>query len=159
MQAATPNSADWQAMGTALAQARAAEGHGDVPIGAAILTADGELLAQAGNERERRRAPTAHADRTAVEGALKTGGYPAFLTALRQAPVVGAVTFADQKWPIRWARERASDLVGVRVRVVRLFPRQLHALPHRKREHVSPPLHERERSADYGCVGYEAVAS
>jgi len=51
---------------------------------------------------------TPEADRTAVEGALKTGGYPAFLTALRKAPEVGTVNFADRKWPIRWARERAT---------------------------------------------------
>jgi hypothetical protein len=51
---------------------------------------------------------TPEADRTAVEAALKTGGYPAFLTALRKAPQVGAVSFADRKWAIRWARERPS---------------------------------------------------
>ena len=51
---------------------------------------------------------TPEADRTAVEGALKTGGYPAFLTALRKAPEVGSVNFADRKFPIRWARERAT---------------------------------------------------
>jgi hypothetical protein len=47
-------------------------------------------------------------DRTAVETALKTGGYPAFLTALRKAPDVGYVSVADKKWTIRWAREQAS---------------------------------------------------
>ena len=51
---------------------------------------------------------TPDADRTAVEGALKSGGYAAFLTALRKAPEVGTVTFANDKWPIRWARERPS---------------------------------------------------
>jgi hypothetical protein len=49
------------------------------------------------------------ADRTAVETALKVGGYPAFLTALRKAPVVGTVSAADQTWSIRWARERRTD--------------------------------------------------
>jgi hypothetical protein len=51
---------------------------------------------------------TPDADRTAVESALKTGGYPAFLTALRKAPEVGSVSFGTQKWPIRWARESPS---------------------------------------------------
>src|SRR4030095_7437479 len=51
---------------------------------------------------------TPEADRTAVETALKTGGYAAFLTALRKAPEVGAVSIADKKWAIRWARERPS---------------------------------------------------
>jgi len=44
-------------------------------------------------------------DRAAVEEALKLGGYPAFLTALRSAPEVGYVEFGEQKYPIRWARQ------------------------------------------------------
>lgn len=51
---------------------------------------------------------TPDADRTAVEEALKTGGYPAFLTALRKAPEVGSVSVGNRKWAIRWARERPA---------------------------------------------------
>jgi hypothetical protein len=47
-------------------------------------------------------------DRTAVETALKSGGYPAFLTALRKAPEVGSVSVGDQKFAIRWAREQKT---------------------------------------------------
>ena len=47
-------------------------------------------------------------DRTAVESALKQGGYPGFLTALRKAPEVGSVTVGDRKFPIRWAREQKT---------------------------------------------------
>jgi hypothetical protein len=47
-------------------------------------------------------------DRTAVESALKGGGYPAFLTALRKAPEVGSVAVGDQKFAIRWAREQKT---------------------------------------------------
>ena len=47
-------------------------------------------------------------DRTAVETALKSGGYPAFVTALRKAPEVGSVAVGDRKFPIRWAREQKS---------------------------------------------------
>jgi hypothetical protein len=61
---------------------------------------------------------TPEADRTAVEQALKTGGYPAFLTALRKAPEVGAVMFGEQKWPIRWARERPSGQYNREIVVV-----------------------------------------
>ena len=61
---------------------------------------------------------TPEAERTAVEGALKTGGYPAFLTALRKASDVGAVSFADRKWTIRWARERPSGQNGRSIVVV-----------------------------------------
>jgi hypothetical protein len=51
---------------------------------------------------------TPDADRTAVESALKSGGTPAFLAALRKAPEVGAVSVGDKKWTIRWAREQST---------------------------------------------------
>jgi tRNA(adenine34) deaminase len=64
-----------QAMAVALAEARRAESHGDVPIGAAIYR-DGELLAQAGNERELRKDPTAHAEVLAIRAAAeRLGGW------------------------------------------------------------------------------------
>ena len=47
-------------------------------------------------------------DRTSVERALKSGGYPAFLIALRKAPEVGTVAVGNQKVPIRWAREQKT---------------------------------------------------
>jgi tRNA(adenine34) deaminase len=62
-----------RAMGLALEQARLAEAHGDVPIGAAILR-DGEPLALAGNERELRRDPTAHAEVLAIRAAAEALG-------------------------------------------------------------------------------------
>jgi tRNA(adenine34) deaminase len=68
-----PLTAHMQAMGLALAQARLAETHGDVPIGAAILR-DGEPLAAAGNERELRRDPTAHAEILAIRAAAEALG-------------------------------------------------------------------------------------
>jgi hypothetical protein len=51
---------------------------------------------------------TPDAERSAVETALKSGGYPAFLTALRKAPEVGTVGLGTQKWSIRWAREQST---------------------------------------------------
>jgi len=64
-----------QAMEVALAEARRAESHGDVPIGAAIYR-DGELLARAGNERELRKDPTAHAEVLAIRAASeRLGGW------------------------------------------------------------------------------------
>jgi tRNA(adenine34) deaminase len=74
MHDATANSADWQAMGMALEQARLAEAHDDVPIGAAILGADGATLGLAGNERELRRDPTAHAEILAIRAAAEALG-------------------------------------------------------------------------------------
>lgn len=51
-----------QAMAQALAVARRAAQWGDVPIGAVILGPDGEVLSEAGNEREFTGDPTAHAE-------------------------------------------------------------------------------------------------
>ena len=62
-----------EAMGLAIEQARLAGAHGDVPIGAAILR-DREPLALAGNERERRGDPTAHAEVLAIRAAAEALG-------------------------------------------------------------------------------------
>jgi len=48
-------------MRLALDEAARAASHGDVPIGA-VLVRDGEVIARAGNEKELRRDPTAHAE-------------------------------------------------------------------------------------------------
>ncbi|HSR94948.1 MAG TPA: tRNA adenosine(34) deaminase TadA [Solirubrobacterales bacterium] len=60
-------------MSLAIEHAREAEGHGDVPIGA-VLARDGEPLAAAGNERELRRDPTAHAEILAIRAAAEALG-------------------------------------------------------------------------------------
>src|ERR1043165_1120435 len=60
-------------MELALEQAREAEEHGDVPIGA-VLARDGEPLAAAGNERELRRDPTAHAETPPLRAAAELLG-------------------------------------------------------------------------------------
>ena len=67
------NEAHSEGMGLAIEQARRAEAHGDVPIGAAILR-DGEPIAVAGNERELRRDPTAHAEILAIRAAAEALG-------------------------------------------------------------------------------------
>lgn len=60
-------------MRLALAQAEKAAAHGDVPIGA-VLVRDGEVLAAAGNERELRRDPTAHAEILVLSAAAQRLG-------------------------------------------------------------------------------------
>jgi len=60
-------------MAIALDRAREAESHGDVPIGA-VVARDGEPLATAGNERELRRDPTAHAEILAIRAAAEALG-------------------------------------------------------------------------------------
>ena len=56
------------AMRTALAEAAAATGHGDVPVGAVVLRGD-EVIAARHNERERLGDPTAHAEILALRDA------------------------------------------------------------------------------------------
>jgi tRNA(adenine34) deaminase len=60
-------------MEIAIEEARKAKEHGDVPIGAAIFR-EGELLSRAGNERELRRDPTAHAEILAIRAAAEVLG-------------------------------------------------------------------------------------
>ncbi len=60
-------------MALAVERAREAERHGDVPIGA-VVARDGEPLAAAGNERELRRDPTAHAEILAIRAAAAALG-------------------------------------------------------------------------------------
>jgi tRNA(adenine34) deaminase len=55
----------------ALDQARLAAGHGDVPVGAVVLDQTGDVLAAAGNEREIRHDPTAHAELLALREASR----------------------------------------------------------------------------------------
>ena len=55
-------------MRLALREAERAPEHGDVPMGAVIVL-DGEVIAAAGNERELRKSPVAHAEMLAIEEA------------------------------------------------------------------------------------------
>ncbi len=63
-----------QWMGEALAEARAAERHGDVPIGA-VVVADGVVVARAHNRREVDGDPTAHAEILALREAARARGH------------------------------------------------------------------------------------
>jgi tRNA(adenine34) deaminase len=65
---------DDEAMALALAEAEAAGAAGDVPVGAVVLGASGEVLARAGNERERAGDPTAHAEVLALRRAATATG-------------------------------------------------------------------------------------
>ena len=60
-------------MALAVEQARKAEEHADVPIGA-VVARGGEPLAVAGNERELRADPTAHAEILAIRAAAEALG-------------------------------------------------------------------------------------
>lgn len=64
---------DRELMELALDEARAAPGHGDVPVGAAVVL-NGEVLARRHNERERTGDPTAHAEILALRDAAARAG-------------------------------------------------------------------------------------
>jgi tRNA(adenine34) deaminase len=62
-------------MGLALDEARAALGHGDVPVGAVALV-EGQVVARGHNERELRGDPTAHAELLVLrDAAAYVGGW------------------------------------------------------------------------------------
>ncbi len=66
---------DVRFMSLALEEARRAGEQGEVPVGAVLVVED-EVVAAAGNERERRHDPTAHAEMLVLrEGAAKLGGW------------------------------------------------------------------------------------
>jgi len=60
-------------MRLALREAQRATTHGDVPVGCVVVL-DGEVIAAAGNERELRNSPLAHAEMIAIEQAARHMG-------------------------------------------------------------------------------------
>jgi tRNA(adenine34) deaminase len=86
-------------MRQALERAEAAEENGDVPIGAVVVRA-GEVIGAAGNERELRGDPTAHAELLALrQAAERLGGWriedaSLFVTLEPCAMCAGAIVLA-----------------------------------------------------------------
>jgi tRNA(adenine34) deaminase len=104
-------------MEIAIAEARKAEAHGDVPIGAAIFR-DGELLARAGNERELRKDPTAHAELLAIRaaaaelGGWRLPGTTLFVTLEPCAMCAGAIVLARVPLVVFGARDPKAGAAG-----------------------------------------------
>lgn len=63
-------------MARALAEARAAAGRGEVPVGAVVTGPDGTILAAEGNRVEELSDPTAHAELLALRAAGRVLGTP-----------------------------------------------------------------------------------
>jgi tRNA(adenine34) deaminase len=61
-------------MRAALEEARAAQGTGDVPVGAVVLDASGAVIARGRNRREADGDPTAHAEIVAIRAAARLAG-------------------------------------------------------------------------------------
>lgn len=60
---------DEQAIALALAEAQAAADRGEVPVGAVLVSAAGEVLAQSGNRILEKKDPTAHAEMEVIRAA------------------------------------------------------------------------------------------
>lgn len=104
---------DESAMALALAEARDALEHGDVPVGAVLLVG-GEVVARRHNERESTGDPTAHAELLALQDASRALGRwrlddATLVVTLEPCPMcagalvnarIGRVVFgaADPKW-------------------------------------------------------------
>lgn len=61
-------------MAVALSEAEAAAARGEVPVGAVIVSAEGRVLASAGNRTRERNDPTAHAEMLAIRAACAAIG-------------------------------------------------------------------------------------
>ena len=95
---------------------RAAE-HGDVPIGAAVVRGD-EVIGAAGNERELRGDPTAHAELLALrEAAERLGGWriedaSIYVTLEPCAMCAGAIVLARVARVVYGARDPKAGAAG-----------------------------------------------
>ncbi|KXF90870.1 nucleoside deaminase [Phaeobacter inhibens] len=61
-------------MDVALAEARAAAARGEVPVGAALISPEGQVVARAGNRTRERSDPTAHAEVLVIREACAAAG-------------------------------------------------------------------------------------
>jgi len=113
----TDKPTDEQMMRRALQLAGQAADHGDVPIGAVVARGN-EVLGQAGNERELRGDPTAHAEVLALrEAADRLGGWRLLETTiyvtLEPCPMcAGAITLARVPRLVYGAADPKGGAVG-----------------------------------------------
>ncbi len=123
---------DERMMRLALEEARRAGSAGDVPVGA-VLARGGEVLARAGNARERARDPTAHAEVVVLrEGARRLGtwhleGCAIYVTLEPCAMCAGALVLARVGRLVFGAADPKAGFVGSLGDLVR-DPRLNHAV-------------------------------
>lgn len=123
---------DQRFMGAALEEARRCLDWNDVPIGAVVVR-DGEALARAGNERERRGDPTAHAEvlalRAAAErlGSWRLEGCSIYVTLEPCAMCAGAMVLARLDRLVYGAADPKAGFAGSLGDLVR-HPRLNHRL-------------------------------
>ena len=113
----SPLETDEQMMRLALRLAARAAEHGDVPIGCVVARGE-EVLGEAGNERELRGDPTAHAEVLALrEAAKRLGGWRLLETTiyvtLEPCPMcAGAITLARVPRLVYGAADPKGGAVG-----------------------------------------------
>lgn len=111
-------------MDEALAEARAAEAHDDVPVGALVVRG-GEVIARAHNERELRQDPTAHAEILALRaaaadvGSWRLDGCVLYVTLEPCAMCAGAVVLARVPTVVYGAADPKAGAVGSVFDIVR----------------------------------------
>ena len=104
-------------MRLALREAEGAAAHGDVPIGA-VVARDGEVITSAGNERELRGDPTAHAEVLALRAAAgELGGWRLpdsvlYVTLEPSTMCAGAIVLARVPRVVYGAPDRKAGAAG-----------------------------------------------
>ena len=117
--------ADVDAMRAALAEARLALQHDDVPIGAVVVDADGSIIGRGHNEREARNDPTAHAEVLAlreasiVRGSWRLAGCALVVTLEPCTMCAGAVVLSRVDRLVYGAVDAKAGAVGSLWDVVR----------------------------------------
>jgi len=123
---------DERMMTIALEEARGASSWGDVPIGA-VVTKDEEVLARAGNAREREQDPTAHAEILALRAAAerlstwRLEGCTLYVTLEPCAMCAGALVLARVDRLVFGAKDDKAGFAGSLGDLVR-DPRLNHAV-------------------------------
>jgi tRNA(adenine34) deaminase len=116
----------------ALREAARAGEAGDVPIGA-VVTFKGEIIGSAGNERELRQSPTAHAEILAIEQAARHIGHWRLLDTVLYATIepcpmcAGAIVLARIPRLVYGAPDEKAGATGTLVDIVR-DPRLNHSV-------------------------------
>ena len=109
----------------AIEQAKIAGERGDIPIGVVIVTDQGEIIARAGNSREQRKDPTAHAEILALRAAGAQLGdwriaHSTMYVTLEPCPMcAGAITMARVPRLVIGAWNEEYGAVGSRWDLVR----------------------------------------
>jgi tRNA(adenine34) deaminase len=112
-----PSADDQRWMAAALEEASAAARAGEVPVGA-VMVANGEVLARAGNRTVRDQDPTAHAELLAVRGAAsiigdwRLTGCTLYVTLEPCAMCAGAIILSRCDRVVFGARDDKAGMVG-----------------------------------------------